>query len=157
MPVVIGRDYGNDTEILTGLQTGQRVVVNPTDDVMENVHVHASLSKQDAQTSAQPAAGAQPSASAEKLIQNQAELEAEDAMIALRRARASYNAAVRTLRLQEESLDVEQARFGAGVSTAFMVILYQSYGSQARSTEVVARGNYFKACAALDLVSDASP
>jgi outer membrane protein len=31
-----------------------------------------------------------------------------------------------------------------------MVILYQSYLAQARSTEVVARGNYFKARAALD-------
>jgi outer membrane protein len=31
-----------------------------------------------------------------------------------------------------------------------MVILYQSYLAQARSTEVVARGNYFKAKAALD-------
>jgi outer membrane protein len=84
------------------------------------------------------------------IIQNQAELEAEDAMIALRRARSSYDAAARTLRLQQQSLDVEQARFDAGVSTAFMVILYQSYVAQARSTEVVARGNYFKALAALD-------
>jgi len=33
---------------------------------------------------------------------------------------------------------------------AFMVILYQSYVAQDRSTEVVARGNYFKAQAALD-------
>jgi outer membrane protein len=84
------------------------------------------------------------------IIQNQAELEAEDAMIALKRARSSYDAAARTLRLQQQSLDVEQARFDAGVSTAFMVILYQSYVAQARSTEVVARGNFFKALAALD-------
>jgi outer membrane protein len=52
------------------------------------------------------------------MSQNQAELEAEDATIALRRARASYDAAARTLRLQEQSLDVEQARFEAGISTA---------------------------------------
>jgi len=84
------------------------------------------------------------------MVQNQAELEIEDASIALRRARASYDAAARTLRLQLQSLDVEQARFEAGVTTAFMVILYQSYVAQARSTEVVARGNYFKARAALD-------
>jgi RND family efflux transporter MFP subunit len=63
VPVAMGRDYGNQTEILTGLQPGQRVIVNPTDDVMENVHVHASLSKQDSQ----PAKAAQPNATSEKL------------------------------------------------------------------------------------------
>lgn len=67
VPVSIGRDYGNETEILTGLQTGQRVVVNPTDDVVENVHVHASLSKQVGATAAKPNSGAQPNASTEKL------------------------------------------------------------------------------------------
>jgi multidrug efflux pump subunit AcrA (membrane-fusion protein) len=65
VPVAMGRDYGNQTEILTGLQPGQRVIVNPTDDVMENVHVHASLSKQDSQTTANQ--GSQPNATGEKL------------------------------------------------------------------------------------------
>jgi outer membrane protein len=83
-------------------------------------------------------------------LQNQAEMEAEGALIAVRRARASYEAAASTRALQQRSLEVEQARFDAGVSTAFMVILYQSYLAQARSTEVVARGNYFNAKAALD-------
>jgi outer membrane protein len=83
-------------------------------------------------------------------MQNQAEMEAEDAVIAIRRSRASYQAAVRTRVLQEQSVDVEKARFEAGVSTAATVILYESYLAQARSTEVVSRGNYFKAKAALD-------
>ncbi|HEY3740741.1 MAG TPA: TolC family protein [Bryobacteraceae bacterium] len=83
-------------------------------------------------------------------LENQAQTEAEGAVIAIRRARASYDAAVTTRQLQAQSLEVEQARFDAGVSTAFMVILYQSYLAQARSTEVIARGNYFKARAALD-------
>jgi outer membrane protein len=85
-------------------------------------------------------------------LQNQAEVEVEDAIIELRKARAAYDAAARARTLQEESLSVEQARFEAGVSTAFFVIQYQSYVAQARSTEVVARGNYFKAIAALDRV-----
>jgi outer membrane protein TolC len=72
-------------------------------------------------------------------------LEIESGMIALRRARAAYEAAVRTRQLQQESLDVERARFEAGIDTAFFVIQYQAYLSQARSTEVVAKGNYFKA------------
>jgi outer membrane protein len=83
-------------------------------------------------------------------LQNQVELEVEAALIAVKRSRAAYEAAVRTRILQAQSLDVEQARFEAGISTAFFVIQYQSYLSQARSTEVVARGNYFKARAALD-------
>ena len=84
------------------------------------------------------------------VLQNQAQMEAEDAVIAVRRARASYDAAVRTRVLQAQSLEVERARFDAGVSTASNVVLYQSYLAQAQSTEVVARGNYFKAKAALD-------
>jgi outer membrane protein len=85
-------------------------------------------------------------------LQNQAEVELEDAIIGLRRARVSYQAAVRARTLQQESLDVERARLEAGISTPFFVIQYQSYLAQARSTEVVARGNYFKAKAALDRV-----
>jgi hypothetical protein len=40
---------------------------------------------------------------------------------------------------------VEKARYEAGIDRAFFVIQYQAYLSQARSTEVVATGNYFKA------------
>jgi outer membrane protein TolC len=83
-------------------------------------------------------------------IRNQAALEIDAATIALRRARSAYEAAVRTRELQEESLDVERARYDAGVDTAFFVIQYQAYLSQARSTEVAAKGNYFKALAGLD-------
>ena len=39
--------------------------------------------------------------------------------------------------------------YDAGVDTAFFVIQYQAYLSQALSTEVVAKGNYFKAAAGL--------
>ncbi len=82
-------------------------------------------------------------------MKNQAALEIDAAAIALRRARAAYDAAVRTRKLQEESLDVERARFDAGVDTAFFVIQYQAYLSQALSTEVAAKGDYFKALVGL--------
>jgi outer membrane protein len=82
-------------------------------------------------------------------LQNQAALEIDSSMIALRRARAAYEAAVRTRQLQQQSLDVERARYDAGVDTAFFVIQYQAYLSQALSTEVVAKGDYFKAVAGL--------
>jgi outer membrane protein TolC len=82
-------------------------------------------------------------------LQNQARLEVEDALIAMRRARASYDAAVEGRRLQQESLEAEQAKFEVGASTSFFVIQYESLLAQARSTEVAARSSYVKAKAAL--------
>lgn len=82
-------------------------------------------------------------------LQNQIAIEIDSAVIALHRARAAYEAAVRTRLLQQQSLDVERARYEAGVDTAFFVIQYQAYLSQALSTEVVAKGDYFKAVAGL--------
>jgi outer membrane protein TolC len=82
-------------------------------------------------------------------LQNQARLEVEDALIAMRRARASSDAAGEARRLQEESLAAEQAKFEVGASTSFFVIQYESLLAQARSTEVAARSSYVKAKAAL--------
>ncbi len=85
----------------------------------------------------------------ERQLQNQAQLEVGDALIAMRRARAAYDAAVETRTLQEQSLNFEQIRFDEGVSTSFFIIQYQSFVAQARSTEVVAKSAYVKARAAL--------
>jgi len=82
-------------------------------------------------------------------LQNQARLEVEDALIAMRRARASYDAAVEARRLQQESLEAEQAKFEVGASTSFFVIQYESLLAQAKSTEVAALSSYGKAKAAL--------
>jgi outer membrane protein len=82
-------------------------------------------------------------------LQNQARLEVEDALIAMRRARASYDAAVQARALQQESLDAEHAKFEVGASTSFFVIQYESLLAQARSAEVAARSSYVKARAAL--------
>jgi len=82
-------------------------------------------------------------------LQNQARLEVEDALIAMRRARASYQAAVEARRLQQDSLEAEQAKFEIGTSTAFFVIQYQSLLAQAKSTEIAAQSSYVKARAAL--------
>lgn len=83
-------------------------------------------------------------------LQNQASLEVEDALIAMRRARASWEAAVQARKFQQESLEAEQTRFEVGASTAFFVIQYESLLAQARSTEVAAKSSYVKARAALD-------
>lgn len=82
-------------------------------------------------------------------LQNQARLEVQDALIALRRARSSYEAAVQARKYQQESLEAEQAKFEVGASTAFFVIQYESLLAQAKSTEVAARSSYVKAKAAL--------
>jgi outer membrane protein TolC len=83
-------------------------------------------------------------------FENQARLEVEDALIAMGRARSSYEAAVQARKLQEESLEAEQARFEVGASTSFFVIQYESLLAQARSTEVAAMSSYVKARAALE-------
>ncbi len=85
----------------------------------------------------------------ERQLRNQAQLEVEDALIGMRRARASYEAATQTRQLQEESLEAEQIKFMEGASTSFFVIQYQSYVAQARSTELAAKGAYLKARAAM--------
>jgi RND family efflux transporter MFP subunit len=38
--VTVGRDYGSQIEILSGLSAGQRVIANPNDSVQEGVKVH---------------------------------------------------------------------------------------------------------------------
>jgi len=85
-----------------------------------------------------------------KEVENQIRVEVENALVTLRRARASYDAAVQTRQLQEEALDAEQQRLSVGQSTSFFVIQYERDLAQARSTEVIALGDYAKARAALD-------
>jgi len=83
-------------------------------------------------------------------FRKQAQLEVEDALVAIRRARASYEAAMQTQALQQESLDAEQAKFQVGASTSFFIIQYESFLAQARSTVVAAKSAYLKARAALE-------
>jgi outer membrane protein len=81
---------------------------------------------------------------------DQARLEVEDALIAMGRARWSCEAAVEARKLQEESLEAEQAKFDVGASTSSVVIQSESLLAQARSTEVVAMSSYVKARAVLE-------
>jgi len=83
-------------------------------------------------------------------IEQQVRLEIESALIAINRARTAYQAAVETRQLQQEALDAERERYAVGASTSYFVIQNQRDLSQARTTEVIARGNYAKARAALD-------
>jgi outer membrane protein len=83
-------------------------------------------------------------------LQNQVRLEVEAALTALRRSRSAYDAAVEARNLQEQSLKVEMEKYENGISTSFMVMQYQSFLAQARSTEVAAKGVYIKAKTALE-------
>jgi outer membrane protein TolC len=83
-------------------------------------------------------------------VENQVRLQVEDAVIALERSRASYEAAVQTRVLQERALADEQKRFAVGLSTTYLVIQYQSYLAQARSTEVASKDARAKAVVALE-------
>jgi multidrug efflux pump subunit AcrA (membrane-fusion protein) len=46
VPVTIGRDFGNATEILTGLQAGDVIVVDVTDDVVEGAAVQVHMANE---------------------------------------------------------------------------------------------------------------
>jgi outer membrane protein TolC len=82
-------------------------------------------------------------------LQDQVRLEVADAEESLLQARAAFDAAVEARRLQEQSVNVEQQTFAVGLSTNLVVIQYQNYLAQARSTEVASRGAYIKAKIAL--------
>jgi hypothetical protein len=44
--IQLGRDFGAEVEVLSGLDEGQRVVVNPSDDVREGAKVNAVASEE---------------------------------------------------------------------------------------------------------------
>jgi outer membrane protein len=70
--------------------------------------------------------------------------------IALRQARARYQAAAQNHILQQQLLDAEQKKFAAGLSTSFNVIQQQQNVAAAASTEVGALVAYSNARTALD-------
>jgi outer membrane protein len=83
-------------------------------------------------------------------FEDQVRLEVADAYVAMQSARAAYQAAVQSRILQEQSVKVEQETFDVGLATNYLVIQYQTYLAQARSTEVAAKGAYAKARVALE-------
>lgn len=80
---------------------------------------------------------------------SQVRLQVGNALIALQQAQESYTAAVDARTLQQQALDVERAKFEAGVATAYEFLQYQSALAQAKSAAVTALGVYAKAKTAL--------
>jgi RND family efflux transporter MFP subunit len=56
--VTLGRDYGPQVEVLGGLAEGERVVINPNDEIQQGVHVNVERS--DSEQRPAPAPGAAP-------------------------------------------------------------------------------------------------
>jgi outer membrane protein len=82
-------------------------------------------------------------------LKSQVRLQVGNAYIAVQQAKASYSAALQARKLQQQALDVEKAKFEAGIATAYELIQYQANLAQAKSSEVTALGVYAKAKAAL--------
>jgi outer membrane protein TolC len=82
-------------------------------------------------------------------LHSQVRLQVGNAFIAVQQAQESYKAAVEARTLQVQALDVERAKFEAGVATAYEFLQYQSSLAEAKSAEVTALGVYAKAKTAL--------
>jgi outer membrane protein len=78
-------------------------------------------------------------------MENQIRLEVQNAVIGVQQARAQYASALLQRRLQQETVDAEQKKLEAGVSTTYNVILTQRDLVTAQSNEVTARTAYAKA------------
>ena len=80
----------------------------------------------------------------------QAQVDVMNSVVALRQARARYDAAVRSRILSQQLLEAEQKKFALGASTPYNVILQQRDLASAQSSEVAALSTYRNARVALD-------
>jgi outer membrane protein len=81
---------------------------------------------------------------------NQAQVDVTNSVVALRQARARYEAAVQSRILQQQLLDAEEKKFSLGASTPYNVIVEQRDLAAAQSSELAARVSYQSARISLD-------
>ena len=86
-------------------------------------------------------------------LTNQIHVDVQNALIALKQARAQYSAAVKSRVLQEQTLDAEQKKYSVGASTPFLVIQAQRDLATAGGTEVTAQAQYIQARLQLDVAT----
>ena len=84
---------------------------------------------------------------------NQVEVDVTNSVVALRQARARYDAAHANLQLQQELLDGEQKKFALGESTSFNVIQQQRDLATAKASELGALVTYQSARINLDSIT----
>jgi outer membrane protein len=87
---------------------------------------------------------------------NQAQVDVTNAVVALRQARARYDAAVQNRILEEQLLTAEQRKFALGASTSYNVVQQQRDLSAAHSAEIAAMATYESARLNLDQVTGAT-
>jgi outer membrane protein TolC len=78
-------------------------------------------------------------------LENQVRVEVQNAVIGVQQARAQYESATQQRVLQQETVDAEQKKLDAGVSTTYNVILTQRDLVTAESNEVAALSAHAKA------------
>jgi outer membrane protein TolC len=83
-------------------------------------------------------------------LENQVRVDVQNAVVGLMQARAQYLAAVKGVRLQQETLDAEQKKLAVGASTTYNVILMQRDLITAESNQVTAEAAYIKSRVELD-------
>jgi len=80
----------------------------------------------------------------------QAQVDVMNSVVALRQARARYDAAAHGRILAQQLLDAEQKKFGLGASTPYIVVQEERDLAAAQSTEIAALVSYSNARVSLD-------
>jgi outer membrane protein len=83
---------------------------------------------------------------------NQIRVDVQNGVIALRQSHARYQAAVQSRIFEEQTLDAEEKKYQAGVSTVYNVIQIQRDLANARGNEVAAESSYVRARTNLDTI-----
>jgi outer membrane protein len=87
---------------------------------------------------------------------NQAQVDVTNSVVALRQARARYDAAVQSRILQQQLLDAEERKFNLGASTPYNVVVEQRDLAAAQSAELAALVTYQSARISLDQTTGAT-
>ncbi len=83
-------------------------------------------------------------------------MDVTNSVVALRQARARYEAAVQSRILQQQLLDAEEKKFNFGASTPYNVVVEQRDLATAQSAELAARISYQSARISLDQTTGAT-
>jgi outer membrane protein TolC len=87
---------------------------------------------------------------------NQAQVDVTNSVVALRQARARYDAALQSTKLQQALLDAEEKKFSFGASTPYDVVVQQRDLATARASELAALVTWQSARINLDQTTGAT-
>ncbi len=87
---------------------------------------------------------------------NQAQVDVTNSVVALRQARARYDAAVQSTKLQQALLDAEEKKFSFGASTPYDVVVQQRDLATAKASELAALVTWQSARINLDQTTGAT-